>query len=111
MSLALRNFFSNTWIFVTAAIVVLVYCYYCSWATGQPQWFQRSGSIVVLFGVLISARKIVRLGNKYTNEDWGLPDDSVEGRLVLLDEHSQYIIGPIVAVIGTIVWGYGDLFV
>ncbi len=85
------------------------YSFYYSAISGEPLWFQRSGSIVVLIGVLITARRIVRLGKKYQNEDWSLPDESTEGKRVLLDQRSESIFGPLVAIIGTIVWGYGDL--
>lgn len=74
-----------------------------------PHLVQRSGSIVVVCGVLITARRVIRLGAEYQNEDWNLPDETDEGRSVLLDERSQYIIGPIVAFLGTVIAGYGDL--
>lgn len=94
---------------VFLAISVLFGNYYYSAAANEPHWFQRSGSIVVLLGVLIAARRIIRLGKNYQNEDWNLPDKSSEGKRVLLDQRSEFIIGPIIAVIGTVVWGYGDL--
>ncbi len=105
----MRSLFSNTWLLVISAIIFSGYSFYYSVASGDPQWFQRSGSIVVLIGVFITARRIVRLGENYLNEDWNLPDESAEGKKALLDQRSESIYGPIVAVIGTIIWGYGDL--
>ena len=105
-----RKLFSNTWLNCFWAIIILSGNYYYSTLTSETHWFQRSGSIVVLLGVLIIARRVIRLGKNYQDEDWNLPDESPEGKKVLLDQRSEFIIGPIVAVIGTLVWGYGDLF-
>ena len=105
----MRAIFSNTWFICFIAIAVLIGNYVASIITNEAHWFQRSGSVVVLLGVLIVARRIIRLGDNHQDEDWNLPDDSPEGKRVLLDQRSEYIIGPIIAVIGTIVWGYGDL--
>jgi len=106
----MRKILSNTWALYLVSLAVLTGNYYCSLIIGEPGWFQRSGSIVVLLGVTITARRIIRLGKDHLNEDWNFPDDSPEGKRVLLDERSAYIIGPAVSVLGTIVWGYGDLF-
>lgn len=105
----MRHIFSNTWLLVVVAMVVLFGNYLLSMTISEPHWFQRSGSIVVLLGVLMAARRVVRLGKNYQDEDWNLPDETPEGKRVLLDQRSEFIIGPIVAVIGTVVWGFGDL--
>ena len=101
----MRKIFSNTYLICFTAILVLGGNLYYSIVTNQAHWFQRSGSIVVLLGVLIVARPVIRLGKNYQNEDWNLPDETDEGIKILLDQRSEYIV----AVIGTIVWGYGDL--
>lgn len=62
-----------------------------------------------MLGILITARRLIRLGENHQNEDWNLPDKSPQGREVLLDNWSTHIIGPTIAFLGTIVWGYGDL--
>jgi len=105
----MRKIFSNTWLIFLLAFIVLIGSLFHSMVTNDPQWFQRSGSIIVLLGVLIVARRVIRLGKDYQNEDWNLPDESSEGKKVLLDQRSEFIIGPIIAVVGTIIWGYGDL--
>ena len=105
----MREIFSNTWLIYFTTMVVLGGSLYYSIVTSEAHWFQKSGSIVVLLGILILARRVIRLGKDYQNEDWNLPDGTPEGKRVLLDEWSEYIIGPTVAGIGTVVWGYGDL--
>ena len=105
---SMRKILSNTWLVCFTAIAVLGGNLYYSIITSEAQWFQRSGSIVVLLGVLIVARRVIRLGKDHQNEDWNLPNETPEGKRVLLDQRSEYVIGPIIAVIGTVVWGYGD---
>lgn len=94
-------------------------------------WFQRSGSVVVFFGALLSYRSIVRLGK---NGVGGAPvlfakatvvstnsagpiqtmkvayDAETEEQFIqhALDKFAGYI-GTWLMVIGTVIWGYGDL--
>ena len=65
----------------------------------------------MILGILITARRVVRLGKEHMNEDWNYPNETVEGQHVLIDQRAQYIIGPVVALIGTIIWGYGDILI
>ncbi len=104
-----RLIFSNTMMLCIIALIILTSQILLSIETKNMSWFQRSGSIVVLLGVLISARRIIRLGDKRRIVDWGLDDNTPEGKKVLLDERAELIYGPFVAIVGTVVWGYGDL--
>ncbi len=106
----MRRVFSNTWLMSIVSVLTLLGNFYWSVTTCEVHWFQRSGSIVVLLGVIIAARPIIRLGKEYQNEDWNLPNESLEGKMVLLDQRAEFLFGPLVALVGTIVWGYGDLF-
>ena len=94
-----------------ASFVVLAVNICISIVLEEPDWFQRSGSIIVILGILIAARRVVRLGKEHMNEDWNYPNETVERQRVLLDQRAQYIIGPIVALIGTVIWGYGDILI
>ncbi len=80
----MSKIFSNTWFTSILAFIVLSSCLFHSMATNDSHWFQRSGSIIVLLGVLIAARRVIRLGKDYQNEDWNLPDETAEGK------HIQY---------------------
>lgn len=96
-------------------------------------WFQRSGSFMVLIGALLGYRSIMRLGVKgvggvndngtfigkieetYESEDGRqmvkfAKDPERETYLfqVALDKVAGFL-GAIFAVLGTIIWGYGDL--
>ena len=84
-------------------------------------WFGRSGSIVTVAGLLITLKHSI-LSNKRTLDDavmernryakWAPDDDSpeyiaavAEAKRVLRDEK----VGLFLTVIGTAIWGYGDL--
>ena len=105
----MRSIFSNTWLLVAFSIIFLIGNIYLSITTDSPHWFQRAGSIIVVLGIIITARRPIRLGKEYKNEDWNLPDSTKEGIKVLMDDRAEFIIGPITALIGTLIWGYGDL--
>jgi len=104
---SMRNLFSDSR-FMFAALVVVIANSAFSVTLEEAHRFGRSGSLLVIVGIWITARRIIRLGDAHLNEDWNLPDETSEGRQVLLDQRAQYIIGPIVAFVGTIIWGYGD---
>jgi len=74
-------------------------------------WFQRSGAVTTLFSFLGAALAVVTSGRLYTPGSYGQLD-KIE---VLKEFKTQFIwaeIGLIVlSVLGTIIWGYGDLIV
>lgn len=105
---------------------------YADWGNESYVWFQRSGSLLVLIGVILSYRSIFRLGVKGVG---GAPtgariakikgsytDDNVRqmvqvehshedieyDRQVFMDKLAGYI-GALFAIFGTVIWGYGDL--
>jgi hypothetical protein len=105
---------------------------YADWGNETYVWFQRSGSLLVLIGAILSYRSIFRLGVKgvggtptgariskvkgsYTDENGRQivqvehsPEDIEYDRQVFMDKLAGYI-GAIFAIFGTIIWGYGDL--
>ena len=109
--MSIRKLLSSLWLMgITLLIIVAVHLYLCL-AWEENHWFERSGSLIVLVGIWITARRIIRLGDKHLNEDWNLPNQTQEGRQVRYDHMAQYRFGPIVAFLGTIVWGYGEIFI
>lgn len=74
-------------------------------------WFQRSGSVTTLFSFLGAALAVVTSGRLYTPGYYGSSD-----KIAVLEEFKVRFkwveIGLIaLSVIGTIIWGYGDLIV
>ena len=69
-----------------------------SWTTCDWSWFSRSGALVVLIGVLVQSRAIITRRRTFDIPFWKNQDT----RRAIRD-------GSIAVVIGTIVWGFGDL--
>lgn len=87
-------------------------------------WFQRSGSLITLMGILLTGRIIFRLKGAskpilYTTKILGSTSD---GRLITQDpperieskrqnklDEASLFHGQILLIIGCLIWGYGDL--
>ena len=102
---------------LAVALGVAVIGIAASLAAGEWHWFSRSGAVVVLVGVLISARKCVRIGfeglyQDVTAIDCG-PSLQASEPESTSKERGQDIRaaqrGIWVAVVGTLMWGFGDL--
>ena len=111
------NLCAHSGFLLTMAIGVAVIRIAASLVAGEWHWFSRSGAIIVLVGVLMSARKCVRVGfegllQNATAIDCN-PSLQASGPANTENEHNQDIraaqrgIG--VAVAGTLIWGFGDL--
>ena len=125
-----RVFMSILPMTLTATTIVAVSVYFdlskSSWG-----WFQRSGSLVVLIGAVLGYRSIVRLGVSGVG---GAAPFAVKAKIVSVDNSgpvqmarvayddetqkmlTEYandklagFIGAALIVIGTVIWGYGDL--
>jgi hypothetical protein len=100
--------------------------HYADWV-----WFQRSGSLLTFSGAILAARAIVRLGREgarpapqteivslvgsYYDERGQLmaktkrtPEAIARKREEKKDE-AALVLGFVVGLLGTIIWGYGDL--
>jgi len=81
----------------------------------QPHWFQRSGSLITVFGIFLGARKFLSIGirelikDEYTIDGGNASTDfdkiNNEAELNVI---SCYL-GMLLSIIGTIIWGYGEL--
>lgn len=73
-------------------------------------WFQRSGSVVVLSSLFVDffiSREKTRMSNQFPNKWQGDFFEVFEKYLPIFK--ILHIISIIFAVVGTIIWGYGDL--
>lgn len=127
----MRTILLSTSFLFLLALLVVVLSIHADIGNKSLLWFQRSGSIVVFFGALLSYRSIVRLGKNGTGGspvlfakatvvsiDNACPvqtmkvayDTETEEQFIqhALDKFAGYI-GTWLMVIGTVIWGYGDL--
>ena len=80
---------------------------------GEVHWFQRSGSLTVLFAAILEFRQAI-IVEKVRNETWAAAKRrSYAGTAIVGQLPSPRIGIAIIAlfliIFGTIIWGYGDL--
>lgn len=124
----MKNTFTNIPALTIVAVAVTAISIWRDYGSESWLWFQRSGSIIVLIGAILSYRSILRVGlhgvggtnptllkGTVTNSN---PDGTInfkydaESKKLLneafWDKVAGYI-GAILLVYGTLIWGYGDL--
>ena len=89
--------------------LALVVSLWFSVTLGEGEWFQRSGAIVVLISVILEIRQSMAKQPQTTSTVF------IEGKPVMTEPHiptERKLLHRIAwggIVIGTIIWGYGDL--
>lgn len=108
---------SNIWLLVGAAALAVAISFAESFVTSKWHWFGRSGAVLTMAGVLLSVRPLVRMGfsewfRSLTVIDCGHLEPTQEEieaeRQSKLDATASHI-GVYMALVGTLVWAYGDL--
>ncbi|MGL6153486.1 MAG: hypothetical protein ACRC1N_20265 [Aeromonas sobria] len=116
-------------IYVMLTLCASAYSLYLDWGSESFVWFQRSGALIVLAGAILSYRSILRLGVRGVGgaSDNGISIARVTGytedgkvqfqhseeyinhqKQIMLDKTCGYT-GSILAIVGTVICGYGDL--
>jgi hypothetical protein len=72
-------------------------------------WFQRSGSILVIFAIAADALLAAKYSTFYPGDNTVVIGEP--GKIVKLTYVVVSVIAVIFTVAGTLIWGYGDLFV
>ena len=111
------NLCAHNGFLLTMAIGVAVIGVTASLVAGEWHWFSRSGAVLVLIGVLMSARKCVRVGFEGLLQDATAIDCNPSLQASepenTENERSRDVRaaqrGIWVAVVGTLIWGFGDL--
>lgn len=113
----MAKYLSNIRLVLGATVLAVVISFAASYVTGAWHWFGRSGAIVTIAGVILSVRPLIRMGfsewfRSLTIIDGGhfeptLKEIEAEHQSKL--DATAYHIGVYMALIGTIVWAYGDL--
>lgn len=127
----MRKIFGSTLFWLGVSFVVVCLSIKADFRSTAWTWFQRSGSFLVLAGAVLSYRSIVRDGVKGVGGSQVLfakgkiesVDDSGPVQMVKLsynekterafleaaiDQLAGYV-GAFLLIIGTLIWGYGDL--
>lgn len=119
----MREILINTWVIGAVAGGITGGSLALSTMTGDPQWFARSGSIMTVSGLLLLVKHSVlcagtdlesammeklHYSRRRAPPIRGTDDyekDMRHTRRILMDE----IAGFSMSLIGTVIWGYGDL--
>jgi hypothetical protein len=127
----MRQFLTGILPLTLVAVVVVAGSIYLDVGTRSWGWLQRFGSIVVLIGAILGYRSVVRLGIRGVG---GANPLAAIGKVVSVDDsgpvqmlrvsfdaatsammaEAEYdkragYIGAFRIVVGTLIWGYGDL--
>jgi hypothetical protein len=103
---------------MSAGIAWAVLSLFLVWFTGDWQWFSRAGSMITLAGAILAARMLLRLGiagayvAEHTIDGGQFVPTAAKATAVYeatLDAHAAGI-GFWFIILGTLVWGYGDVF-
>lgn len=118
----MRSIFLNTWLIAFAILVVSFSSYGYALVTGEPHWISRGGSLITIMGLLLTIKhSILSSSRDITNivferfhyavyaPDRGSEKD-LENRALAKRMLRDEYFGVIVTILGTIIWGYGDLF-
>lgn len=113
----MRHLLYNIFFIVACSAVIAVLSFVASVCLNDVEWFQASGALMTAGGVLLAARKIIRLGHKefMKNEktiDGGhfepTPEENEQSRQFDLDIRAyRWSIG--LLIVGTLIWAYGGI--
>ncbi len=127
----MKRILNNSPFLILSGICIVSISLYVDWGSESFEWFQRSGSLLVMVGAILGYRSVIRLGKRGVG---GAPDGGRIGKVkesyikdgrqmvkveyspeqiaydrqLNLDKFAGYV-GAIYAILGTIIWGYGDL--
>lgn len=111
----MRKLLTTTWLLLLILSAWVVFSIYLSFSNNDWEWFQRSGSIITLFGAIIASRKLIRLNIKKSIELHNAPDtwkpskEKLEEQGYIEEDIKVETTGFILILVGTVIWGYGDL--
>lgn len=92
---------------IAAYVIPLFFCYY-SYLTDEGHWFSRSGSLMVILGAFLEYRNfgIQQYLREKRDATWK-PDPIIVNQLRSRKPFDISILTSLV--LGTAIWGYGDL--
>ncbi len=114
----MRNLFSRRLFWFTAATASFLIHAWWTWSTRDGSQTARCGATWVVFAGAIIARPIIRLGYR----SWYQFSQTIDGGSFVptteerererqngIDANCVQVFGPLLALLGTVLWAYGDL--
>jgi len=102
---------------VTISIIFGIISLFFSLKYNDTEWFQASGAIITIAGIILASRKIIRLGTKNYIKDAREDDYGgiVENTKEIKDNREfnkdikSYHVSIWLLIIGTFIWAYGGI--
>jgi hypothetical protein len=113
----MRKHLSNISLIVGLAASIVIISILASYFTCKWHWFGRSGAIMIIAGILLDVRPLVRMGLTEWRKSQSVidggpfvatPKGIEEDRQTNLDSKAK-TIGIVMAVMGTLIWVCGEL--
>jgi len=94
---------------LAAAIAPVIISFAASCHTGQGMWFSRSGALAVLFTAMLEYRRARRATDEIAT---AVLQGGLNVSLYISPNRAETVVhrsAVTVLILGTVVWGYGDL--
>lgn len=113
----MKSLLANTSLVTAIGLIVVFISLAASAYSGQWHWFGRSGSVMTMCGVILMIRPIIRLGlkewirvqNTINGGSFESTEEEIEADRQSVLDHVASQIGYVLTILGTVIWGYGDL--
>jgi drug/metabolite transporter (DMT)-like permease len=113
----MRKALTNTTLIILSVSLLSVFSLAYSVFKSDVEWFQASGAVVTIGGVILAARKIIRLGiEKFMRDEQTIDggnfkptSEEVEAEQQFKKDINSYKWSIALLIVGTLVWAYGGI--
>jgi hypothetical protein len=113
----MKNVFTNTKLIILGVALFSVCSLVLSIIKIDVEWFQASGAVVTIGGVVLAARKIIRLGieefmrDEQTNDGGHVEPtpEEIESQKQFEKDINSYEWSVALLIFGTLIWAYGGI--
>ena len=113
----MRKAFTNTTLIILLVSLFSALSLALSMFENDVEWFQASGAVVTIGGVILAARKIIRLGIEDFMRDEQTIDgghfeptaEEIEAQKQFEKDIDSYKWSVLLIIVGTLIWAYGGI--
>ncbi len=113
----MKSIFTNTTLIIIFSSIFCILSLFISINKNDVEWFQASGAITTIAGVILASRKIIRLGIEDFIKDEQTIDlgsinptpEEIESDMQFKKDIEAYHFSIWLLIIGTFIWAYGGI--